>query len=238
MLLRTALWIAAVFCGQLAFGQFGPVSIGAKAGVPLSDVFEYKAPDSCGATAAICSFINYSSKTKRYTVGPTVELRLPHGFGVEFDALYNRLNYDSYFVLSTPSSGLSTHFTSTAADRWSFPILLKWRHDVRRMSPFIDGGIAFDHISGVGSNFASFRRDFSGFVSQLNGSTSSPPEFTNPSSSGFVAGGGIDLHPLRHLRLTPEVRYTRRFSENFDREPRAIFRTNLNEVSLLFGISF
>ncbi len=236
--MQPRIWIIALFCGHVAFGQIGPLSIGAKVGVPLSDAFDFKAPDSCAATDAVCSIINYSSKTKRYTFGPTVELRLPHGLGIEFDALYNRLNYDSYFVLRTPSSGQSSVFTSTRADRWNFPILLKWRHDIHRISPFIDGGVAFDHISGVGSNFASTHRDFSGFLSQLNGTTSSPPEFTNPSSRGFVAGGGIDLHPVQHLRLTPEIRYTRWFSENFDREPGAVFRTNLNETTFLLGITF
>lgn len=227
-----------VFYGQFAFGQLGPVSIGVKAGVPLSDAFDFKAPDSCAATAAVCSFINYSSKTKRYTFGPTIELRLPYGLGIEFDALYNRLNYDSYFFRRTPSSGHGSTFTSTRAVRWTFPLLLKWHHDVHRISPFIDGGIAFDHISRVGSNFANFNQDFSGFVSQTNGNTSTPPEFTNSSSTGFVAGGGIDLHPVQHLHLTPEIRYTRWFSENFDREPGAVFRTNLNETTFLLGVAF
>lgn len=95
--MRSLICIAAVFCGQLAFGQVGPVSIGAKIGVPLTDAFDTR-----------------------------VELRLPHGFGVEFDALYNRLNYDSYFFAMTPSSGRRSYFTSTRADRWNFPILLKW----------------------------------------------------------------------------------------------------------------
>jgi opacity protein-like surface antigen len=235
---RTALWIAAIFCGQVAFGQLGPLSIGAKVGVPLSEAFESRSPESCAPTAATCSILNYSAKTKRFTTGPSVELRLPLGLGVEFDALYNRLNYDSYFFAMTPSSGRRSYFTSTRADRWNFPILLKWHHDIHRISPFIDGGIAFDHISGVGSNFASFSKDFSGFVSQANGKTSSPPEFTNPSSRGFVAGGGIDMHPIKHLHLTPETRYTRWFSENFDREPGAVFRTNLNETTVLLGISF
>ena len=222
--MRSAIWIAAVFCGQLAFGQLGPLSIGAKVGVPLSDAFEVSSLDSC-AGAAVCSILNYSSKTKRYTFGPTVELRLPHGFGIEFDALYNRLNYDSYFFRRTPSSGELSAFTSTRADRWNFPTLLKWRHDVHRISPFIDGGIAFDHIGGVESNF-------------LNGKTSNPPELTNPNSEGFVAGGGIDFRALPHVHLMPEIRFTRWFSRNFTPALGTAFGTNQNEATFLLGIAF
>jgi hypothetical protein len=188
---RSGIWITALFCGPLAFGQLGPLSFGAKVGVPLSDAFEFKAPDSCAAMAAVCSIPNYSSKTKRYTFGPTVEWRLPHGFGVEFDALYNRLNYDSYFFVRTPSSGQRSVFTSTGADRWNFPVLLKWRHDIHRISPFVEGGIAFDHISRVRSNFTSAGKDFSGFVSRLDGTTSDAVELTNPPAK--------DLWPVEGL---------------------------------------
>ena len=236
--MRSRIWITALFCGHVAFGQLGPLSIGAKVGVPLSDSFDTRSPESCGPTAATCSILNYSSKTKRFTFGPSVELRLPYGFGVEFDALYNRLNYDSYYFAMTPSSGRRSYFTSTRADRWSFPILLKWHHDVHRISPFVDGGIAFDHISGVESNFASFSKDLFGPVSQTNGKTASPPEFTNPSSRGFVAGGGISFRAGRFLHLMPEIRYTRWFSENFNRAFVNVFSTNLNETTFLLGIAF
>ncbi len=236
--MRSRIWIIALFCGPFMFGQIGPLSIGAKVGIPLSDAFEFRSPDSCAATDATCSIINYSSKTKRYTLGPTVEVRLPYGLEIEFDALYNRLNYDSYFFARTPSSGHRSSFTSTGADRWNFPILLKWRHDIHRISPFIDGGIAFDHISGVESNFAAFNQDLSGFVSQQTGKSSTAPELTKPNSEGFVAGGGIEFRPVRHLRLMPEIRYTRWFSENFNRSPGPIFESNLNETTFLLGVTF
>jgi opacity protein-like surface antigen len=204
----------------------GPLSIGAKVGIPLLDAFEFSSPGTCDSNAKpVCSILNYSSKTKRYTFGPTIEWRLTHGFGIEVDAHYNRLNYDSYFFSRTPSSGQLSAFTSTRADRWNFPILLKWRHDVHRLSPFVNGGIAFDHISGVRSNFT-------------GGTTSNVDELTNTNTEGFVAGGGIEFRPVRHLRLMPEVRYTRWFSENFDREPGPVFRTNLNETTYLLGIAF
>ena len=222
--MRLGIWVAAVFYGPSAFGQIGPVSIGAKVGVPLADALEVSSPESC-AGAAVCSILNYSSKTKRYTLGPTVELRLPHGLGVEIEALYSRLNYDSYFFSSRPSSGQLSAFSSARADRWNFPILLKWRQDVPAISPFIDGGVAFDHIRGVESNF-------------LNGTSSNAPELTNPTSEGLVAGGGIDFRVVRYLHLIPEIRYTRWFSRNFTPALGTAFGTNQNEATFLLGITF
>jgi len=221
---RLAVWVAALIGDQLAFGQIGPLSVGAKLGVPLSNAFEFSSPDSCASTA-VCSIASYSSKTKRYTFGPTVELRLPHGLGIEFDALYNRLNYDFYFFSSRPSSGQLSTFSSTGADRWSFPILLKWRYTLHRVSPFIDGGVSFDHISRVESNFT-------------NGKTSTPPELTNPSSEGFVTGGGIEFHAVRHVHFAPEIRYTRWRSRNFTPAFGTTFGKNRNETAFLLGVTF
>src|SRR4051812_36051188 len=83
--------VSIILCSSPLFGQIGPVSIGAKVGVPLSDSFETAAPATCPPAGGPCGIRNYSSKTKRYTVGPSVELRLPYGLAFEFDALYNRL---------------------------------------------------------------------------------------------------------------------------------------------------
>jgi hypothetical protein len=68
-----------------AVGQ--PVEFGAKAGVPVTESFEtssfFTIEFGEGATSA----------TRRYIVGPTVGIRLTHGFGVEFDVLYSRLGF-------------------------------------------------------------------------------------------------------------------------------------------------
>jgi hypothetical protein len=38
-----------------------------------------------------CSIQNYKDESRPYTIGPSVEFRLPVGFAVEIDALYRRL---------------------------------------------------------------------------------------------------------------------------------------------------
>ena len=57
-----------------------PVSFGLKAGLPLTDLVSTVQGDTTAAT-------------RRYLVGPEVEVRLPLGLRVEFDALYRHFNY-------------------------------------------------------------------------------------------------------------------------------------------------
>src|SRR5258708_5728565 len=70
-----------------AFSQ--PFTVGIKAGVPLTDFFSTVSSPRFG----------FNSNTKRFIVGGTAELRLPAGLGIEFDALYRRLNYESNSIL-------------------------------------------------------------------------------------------------------------------------------------------
>jgi hypothetical protein len=224
-------------CGQ-AFGQLGPLTIGVKVGVPLSDSFEVGTQDSC--PGLVCDVSNYSSKTKRYTLGPMVELRLPHGLSVESDVLYKRLNYDFYSYHRSPSSGQIGDFTGTRANRWTCPILLKWRHNLNRLTPFIEGGVSIDHISGVESDFTTTIRGLFGDVTeQGRGTTSNPPELMNRSGEGLVFGGGLEFRLARSVRFMPEIRYTRWWSKNFTRDfaPEK-FGTNQNETAFLVGFAF
>src|ERR1700691_4429097 len=56
-------------------------------------------------------------ESKRYIVGPMIELGLPLGFAVEADALYSREGY--YFAFN----GALVQSTNS----WAFPLLLKYR---------------------------------------------------------------------------------------------------------------
>src|SRR5262245_41241381 len=84
-----------------AFSQ--PFGAGIKGGVPLTDF----------VSAAGNGNLSYLAHTNRYVVGPFVELRLPFHLGIEFDALYRRIDY-------TASSGSSS--TSITSGAWEFPL--------------------------------------------------------------------------------------------------------------------
>src|SRR5438132_7412698 len=89
--IRLPLLIAAFLLPCAGVAQ--TVSIGLVAGVPLTEAFETAAFDS-GLVAGVRTQINYASRAKRYTVGPAVEVSLPFGLALEFDALYKRLDYN------------------------------------------------------------------------------------------------------------------------------------------------
>ncbi|MCX6623184.1 MAG: outer membrane beta-barrel protein [Acidobacteria bacterium] len=108
----------------LAFGQ---LSVGVKAGVPLTDTLQ----------AARNVTNGYTTKTKRYTVGPMVELRLPWGLGVEVDALYKNVNYNG---TTTGSS------SSTTGSAMQFPVLAKKRFSKGAVRPYLGAGPAFQHL--------------------------------------------------------------------------------------------
>src|SRR5436309_3388640 len=118
----------------------GPFAVGIRGGVPLTDFFQ----DVNNGNFVL------TSTTHRYIVGPTAELHQPGGFGVEVDALYRRLNYDS-------STSLVNIFTNnrTTGNAWEFPILAKYRLPTPLIKPYVDAGIAFDTLSGVKQSVAS-----------------------------------------------------------------------------------
>ncbi len=101
------------------------ICFGARAGVPLNDAFK-----------AIQNPTPFNLESKRYTVGPTVEVRLIGGLWVEADALYRTVEY------------------STVSGRtWEFPLLAKYVHGGGRVRPFLNGGFSFHRLSGL-SQFA------------------------------------------------------------------------------------
>jgi|SRR5579872_913939 len=212
-----------VFLGLLlaaaAFCQ--PVSVGLKIGVPLSDAFNIA---TSGQT-------NYTADTHRYTLGPSVELRLPARFSVEVDALYKSLEYRS------SSGGLSgvTLNSDVTSGSWEFPILLKYHilPEVPLIKPYLEAGPSFSRLSGLKQVFTCLGNSCGGTSS---GSSSTPPELTHSSNYGLTFGAGIDFHVIL-VHISPEVRYTRWGFENFS-TLSGLLSSNQNQAAFLVGISF
>jgi len=170
-----------------------------------------------------------SSTTNRYIVGPTIELRLPLGFGVEADALYRHFRYNSTASLVDAVSTLNT-----SGGAWEFPILLKKRLLKGPIRPFLDAGISFDRISGVSQTVQTVI-----FPNRTITSTNSnPAELKNDFSSGFTMGGGVELKALM-LRVTPEIRYTRWGTQHFNSIiTNGSLGSNLNQAEFLIGLTW
>jgi hypothetical protein len=195
----------------------GPLSFGIRAGVPLTDFFE---------SVNSGNFL-VTSSTNRYIIGPSLELHLPGGFGLEVDALYRRFNYNSSF-------NLVDVFTNnrTTGNAWEFPLLAKYRLPTPVIKPFIDAGVAFDTLSGlkqtVVNTIAPNR--------QTTTTTNNPNDLKKSTTTGFVIGFGADIHAVV-LHISPEFRYTRWGSSHFT-IPIGNNISNQNQAEFLVGFTF
>ena len=82
----------------------GPLIIGARGGAPFSG--------NNTVTNAVTSGLGIAER--RFQIGPTLGVKLPLGFSVEGDALYNRQALDFF------------QFAGTTSTSWEFPVMLKF----------------------------------------------------------------------------------------------------------------
>jgi opacity protein-like surface antigen len=203
-----------------AFSQ--PFSYGVKAGVPLTDFVDA----ASGNTAS--GFLDFATHTNRYIVGVTGELRLPFGLGVEVDALYRHVNYQS-------TSGAVDAITkaNTTGNAFEFPIMGKYRFGTKVIHPFVDAGVAFDTLQGLKQAITTA---VAGSTNSTNSSTSTPSQLQNTTTRGFVTGAGLDFHFLV-IHIQPEIRYTRWGAQHF-LDVSGLLHSNQNQAEFLLGITF
>jgi opacity protein-like surface antigen len=194
-----------------AFSQ--PFTLGVKAGVPLTDFTDAVSRGS----------FDFSSKTQRYIVGPTVELRLPFGLGIEADALYRRFSYNGTIAGVTGNTTIRT-----TGNAWEFPILAKYRFPAPIARPYIAGGIAWDTLQGLTQDI---RNAVGG-----SSSTSTPSELNKKTTTGFVIGAGLDVKAI-FIHISPEIRYTRWGARHF-LDPNGGISSNRNQAEFLVGFTF
>ena len=174
----------------------------------------------------------FRPESRFYDVGPMIEVGLAHGLAIEFDALYHRQGFFSMFAHDT------AFITSRERDNtWEFPLLLQYNLRFRVLHPFVEAGVAPRTISG--------RAAYSGESGLSTPVGPYPP--VGPSvplsyspSVGFVAGGGLQFN-LGHLRLAPQVRYTRWATAPVGGLYSGIgstYSSNQNQVDVLVGISW
>lgn len=184
---------------------------GIKAGVPLTDF----------VNSVQTGAFNYTSQTQRYIVGGTAELHLPLGFAVEFDALYRRLHYAG-------SGNLVDVFATskTTANNWEFPLLLKYRFHFPVVRPYLDGGVAWDTLTGLKQTITE--------VSPIPLQSSAGTNKTT--TMGFVLGAGVDIHAI-FVHISPEIRFTRWGSQQIS-DVAGLVHSNQNQAEFLVGFTF
>ncbi len=195
-----------------------PVSIGVKAGVPITDAFETLR----GNRSA------YSTNTKRYLIGPTVQFNFGSRLALEGDLLYKRLGYQ-YDQVGTGQSV----YVKTVANSWEVPVLGKFMLIPGPVRPFIAAGGAFRHLSGIDQ----FRNTVNAGLSPVGVRFDTATEFNRRNDIGAVFGGGVEFKAGR-VRVTPELRYTRWGSESFRDPINLLLRTNRNQGDFILGVTF
>jgi opacity protein-like surface antigen len=203
-----------VFGAVSAWAQL--FSYGVRAGVPLNDFLN----------AAKSQQFAFNTTTNRYIVGPTAELHLPFGFGIEFDILYRHFDYNGSVTLMNIVSN-----SRTTANAWEFPLLAKYRIPMKVVHPYVDAGVAWDKLSGLTQTITST------FVAlTTTTTTSNPPELNTTATRGFVMGGGVSVKVLK-IQVSPEIRFTRWGAQHFI-DPGGLLHSNLNQGEFLLGITF
>jgi hypothetical protein len=203
-----------VLGGHLATAQ--PVAIGIEGGLRTTgDVTGTLTPES-----------------KRYIVGPKVEVRLPLHLSFEFDALYRRVGFLGYV-----SSCCGSAVRGERDDSWEFPMLVKYRvPGVPRLHPFVGIGYAprivhgHDVISGYSLDFYTGARMYYSFATK----------FSYPTTQGLVVSGGVEFG-ARHLLVTPELRYVhwnQRFLSEYGGDGSFQYTSPQDEMFVLLGIAW
>ena len=187
-------------------------SYGVKAGVPLNNFLD----------AARSQHFAFNANTNRYIVGPTAELHLPFGLGVEVDILYRHFDYNGSGTLVDVITN-----SRTTGNAWEFPLLAKYRFPTKLVHPYVDAGVAWDTLSGLTEAITR---------NSITTSTSSPAELNTTATRGLVMGAGLSVKLLM-VHVSPEIRFTRWGAQHFI-DPNGLLHSNLNQGEFLLGIAF
>ncbi len=174
-----------------------------------------------------------TSESKRYIVGPKVEVALPLHLAFEVDALYRPLGFTG-----ESSSFYENSIIRERDNSWEFPMILKYRLPLPLVKPFVGVGYAPRVVSGTDVSSGGYLSNplTGGFAYFYNQRSS-----TNyPTTNGIVVSGGVNLD-VGHVRFSPEVRYVRwtsPFLNEYGGDGSFQYVSNQNEVFVLLGISF
>ena len=115
-----------------------------------------------------------------YIVGPSLEIHWSQRISLRVEALNKPLHYQDAAAFNQDNVPIG--FAPNTVVTWQFPVLVKYKFPLGRLSPFLEGGPSF-RLAG-----------------NLNRS--------DPSHVGVSAGVGVEAQ-WRRLRIAPRVRYTR-----------------------------
>jgi opacity protein-like surface antigen len=198
---------------SFAFSAFAetPVSFGVKGGFLLSD-----------------TNTGYNRNEDRwYTVGPSVEFRLPRNFAVEFNPLYKRTGYTK---IDSDLFG-SFYLDRVRENRWEFPLLGKYYFG----PVFAAGGYTARRSAATSDRYHIIRR-FDGAIGAV---INEEADLGTETEQGFALGGGARFRLFGPLKISAEYRYSRWVTADLI-TPRktAPYGPTKNQHEILIGFTF
>jgi hypothetical protein len=181
-----------------AFAQH--ISVGIRAGVPLSDLVTTHTGDP-----------RYSTQTKLYSFGPVVDIGLPLGFGAEVGAMYKRFDQQSvafttigYVMIDEETDYPITQTAGRAAvgHSWEFPVAVQYRFFKSAIRPYVEGGVSLNRLSNV------YTVQLTPYPRQPQLPFTIENRRTSLNRVGPLFGMGLDVK-LHGMHVTPGLRYTR-----------------------------
>jgi hypothetical protein len=176
-------------------------------------------------------------ETRRYLIGPTIEVGIPHSFGFEVSALYRRAGYSTVIQDIIGNTTLQR----VRANSWEFPFtLIYYISDRPRMKPYVSGGYVLRHLSDTEEIVRQYGRDY--ITGQpFDRTFQSDTAFllrSNP-THGLTFGGGVRLH-AGLVAVSPEIRYTRWAGRAFEWDGSGGFHigSTQNQIDLLVSLKF
>ncbi len=190
------------------------LSVGIKAGARLNRPFDGYIHD----------------ESKRYTLGPMLDWKLPKGFGLEFDALYRPEGY------TAQNFDFNFSITRERSNSWEFPIIAKYRFPgFGNATPYVGLGYAPRVVKGS-KVYGVIAYDLSGRIISVS-STRFDTDYDT--THGFVMEGGLSI-PMSPFRISPEIRYTR-WNQPFLRYAAShgyFYGSQQDQIELLFGFTW
>jgi len=227
---RTKNWlsflVACLVFGTPTIVSAQRVEFGIKAGVPITNIVEM-------------NLGGFDAQTKRYTIGPVMDIHFPKSFSVEVSAMYKRFDQQGQGVTITGytpcveedgspflCSTLKYPSTSRIGHSWEFPIAVQYHFPLESIRPYVEGGISFNNLSDVlGPRGVPFGPQ----PGQPPVGTRVEPTVNSLSRTGFLVGGGVDIKlPFGHL--TPGVRFTQYGQESYP----VLSSTNAVDIAVKF----
>ncbi len=167
-------------------------------------------------------------------VGATVGYGLPHSFALSAGVLYSRVTHDEVSEIRSISSESSVAAAKTPMNRWTFPILVKYRVTRNVVAPFVAAGLSLDAISNGTMSGSICGYALIAASSYACSPVRSPaPDPARRAIIGGVIGAGIDIR-LPIGTLSPELRFTRWVDSHFV----GMDAPRTNEGQFVLGLTF